>query len=245
MHDSVSFARGLGSFVLLTLLATNSVSAQPGPGRGTPRAATSPEAKRLDAKMEQVADIFMRETAALITSYENIGQFDRARTLLEAVQKLDPHNAEIKQKLDEIHQKILVAHEFDFEIDPDATWQEVGAVQKGRTIRIKVAGDYKLSMGVTAAADGVPNGAPGEGLVAGLPLGAVVGVILAPDMAAALVSGKRNDKQPRPFLVGSTYEKPADQDGILSLKTNVPPGTKCSGRLKARISGPVVGAATR
>lgn len=244
-HTFVSFARELGCVMFLTLLATTSVWAQPGSGRSKASSAPSPEAKRLDAKMEQVADVFMRETAALIASYENIGQFDRARMLLEAVQKLDPNNADVKQKLAEINEKLLVANEFDFEIDPDAAWQEVGAVQKGRTIRIRVAGDYKLSLGVTAAADGVPNGAPGEGLMAGLPLGAVVGVILTPDMAAALASGKRGDKQPRPFLVGSAYEKPAELDGLLYLKTNVPSGTKCSGRLKAKISGPVAETAAR
>lgn len=243
-HTSMCFARRLSLVAFFVLLATTSALAQSGPGRSKPPAA-APEAKRLDAKMEQVAGVFMRETATLIASYENIGQFDRVRMLLEAVQKLDPSNAEVRQKLVEINEKILVANEFDFDIDPDATWQEVGGVQKGRTIRIKVAGDYKLSIGVTAAADGVPNGGPGEGLVAGLPLGAVVGVILTPDMAASVARGERIEKQPRPFLVGSTYERPADLDGVLYLKANVPPATKCSGRLKARISGPVAGTATR
>lgn len=240
-HDVASIARRLALSALLTLLATTIAPAQSGPGRGKPASVTSPEAKRLDVKMEQVADMFMRDTASLITSYENIGQFDRARMLLEVVQKLDPGNVQIKQKLSELHEKILVANEFDFDIDSDASWQEVGAVQKGRIIRVKVAGDYKLSIGATAAADGVPNGAPGEGVVPGLSLGAVVGVILTPGMAAALTGGKRSDKQPRPFLVGSAYEKPADQDGILYLKTNVPPGSKCVGKLKARVSGPTPG----
>jgi hypothetical protein len=37
--------------------------------------------------------------------------------------------------------------------------------------------------------------------------------------------------------VGSKYERPADQDGLLYLKVNVPPGAKCTGRLEAKISG--------
>jgi hypothetical protein len=244
MHFTAASARVRVLAILFPLFVASSALAQPGAVRGKPRAA-SPEAKRLDAKMEHVADMFMRDTASLITSYENIGQFDRARMLLEAVQKLDPDNAQVKQKLAEMQEKILAANEFEFDIDPDAAWQEVGAVQKGRIIRIKVAGDYKLSIGATAAADGVPNGAPGEGMVAGMSLGALMGAILTPEMSAALASGTRSDKPPRPFLVGGAYEKPADQDGVLFLKTNVPPGARCIGRLKARISGPVADAAAQ
>lgn len=238
MHFSMLLARSLVVFVLLAVLASDVGLAQPGTGRAKPRLTTSPEAKRLDAKMEQVADLFMRDTATLITSYENIGQFDRARMLLEAVQKLDPENAQVKAKLTEINEKILVANEFEFDVDPDGSWQEIGGVEKGRPLRIAVAGDYRLAIGLTTAADGVPNGAPGEGLIPGLPLGAIVGVILSPDQMATPANGKRSDKQPRPFLVGSSFEKPAEQDGTLYLKTNIPLGAKGTGRMKARISGP-------
>ena len=230
---------------LVVVSAGDMAWAQPATPRPKPRSTTSPEAKRLDAKMEQVADLFMRDTATLITSYENIGQFDRARILLEAVAKLDPENAQVKAKLTEINEKILVANEFEFDIDSDGEWQEVGGVEKGRPLRIAVAGDYRLALGVTAAADGVANGAPGEGLIPGLPLGAVVGVILSPDQAATGSNGKRSDKQPRPFLVGSSFEKPAEQDGTLYLKANLPPGAKGTGRMKARISGPTPESAGR
>jgi len=191
--------------------------------------------------MEQVAELFLRDTAALITSYENIGQFERARVLLEAVQKLDPDNEQVKSKLAQIGEKILVANEFEFDIDPDGTWQEVGVVEKGRPIRIVIGGEYKFSMGLTSGADGIPNGGSGEGLVPGLPLGAIVGVILSPEQASAAGNGKRSDKQQRVFLVGSSHEKPAEGDGTLYVKANLPPGSRATGRLKARISGPSSG----
>jgi hypothetical protein len=63
-------------------------------------------------------------------------------------------------------------------------------------------------------------------------LGAVLGVI-APPTAAADQPGR----PPKPFLVGSEYERPADADGILYLKANVPVDTKCTGRLEALVSG--------
>ena len=47
-----------------------------------------------------------------------------------------------------------------------------------------------------------------------------------------------NDKPPRPFAVGASFDKPADRDGILHLKVNVPPGARCTGSLKVKISGP-------
>jgi len=37
--------------------------------------------------------------------------------------------------------------------------------------------------------------------------------------------------------VGAAYDRPADRDGILYMKVNVPPGSKCTGSLKARVSG--------
>ncbi len=210
----------------------------------TPKAKTKPlgvlEVKRLDAKTEEVRQSFLRETTLLIRSYEEGGQFDRARVLLEGLQKLDPQNEPIQNKLGELTEQLLDANEFEIDIDPGKPWQPIGMVTKDRPLRIKVAGEYKLATTLSTGPDGVSSDNPAEDLIANVPLGAVMAVIALPVVAAAPADGnKSKDKQPKPFSVGSHYEKKSDRDGMLYLKVNVPPGSKCTGRLTARISGAI------
>ena len=226
---------------LLLLAVTACPAFAQGPAAKAPKAAAKPnplEVKRLDAKLEEVRESFLRDTTNLILSYDRMGQYERAKTVLESLQKLDPRNEAVRTKLADLNAKILEANEFKFDIEPGGGWQPVGTVTKDRTIRIQVVGDYKLSLELESGPEGVPTDNPAEDLVAHVPMGAVTGVIAPAGAAGKPGSGSQNDKPPRPFAVGSSYEKPADRDGVLYLKVNVPPGTKCSGKLAARISGP-------
>jgi hypothetical protein len=211
-------------------------SAKPGAAAKANAKKVNPlEVKRLDARLDEVRESFLRDTTTLIMSYENLGQYERAKTLLESLQKLDPRNEPIKAKLGELNAKIIATNEFDAEIETDASWQPIGAVTKDRMLRIRVAGDYNLTISLTSLGpDGLPTANPAEDLVANVPLGAVMGVITP----AGSAGGNQADKPPRPFAVGSSYEKPADRDGILHLKVNVPPGARCTGTLKVKVSGP-------
>jgi hypothetical protein len=106
-------------------------------------------------------------------------------------------------------------------------------------LRIRVVGDYNLTVSLTSLGpEGLPTANPAEDLVANVPLGAVMGVITPAGSAGQFAGGGQNDRPPRPFAVGGSYEKPADRDGILHLKVNVPPGARCSGTLKVNVSGP-------
>jgi len=155
--------------------------------------------------------------------------------LLESLQKLDPRNEPIKNKLSELNAKIIDTNEFEVELATDESWQPIGAVTKDRPLRIRVSGDYNLTVSLTSLGpDGLPTANPAEDLVANVPLGAVMGVITP----AGSTGGTQNDKPPRPFAVGANFDKPADRDGILRLKVNVPPGARCTGSLKVKVSGP-------
>jgi hypothetical protein len=102
-------------------------------------------------------------------------------------------------------------------------------------LRIRATGDYNLTVSLTSLGpDGLPTANPAEDLVANVPLGAVMGVITP----AGSAGGTQNDKPPRPFAVGANFDKPADRDGILHLKVNVPPGARCTGTLRVKVSGP-------
>jgi len=216
------------------------VSAQPPTAKPKMKPLGVLEVKRLDAKTEEIRQSFLEETTRLIRSYEEGGQFDRARMLLEGLQKLDPQNEPIQKKLGELTEQLLDANEFEIEIDPGKPWQPIGMVTKDRPLRISVAGEYKLATTLSTGPDGVSSKNPAEDLIASVPLGAVMAVISIPVAAGATADGnKSNDKQPKPFSVGSHYEKNSDREGMLYLKVNVPPGSKCTGRLTARISGAI------
>ena len=216
--------------VLAALVGT--VAAQPG-GKSRPKP-PNPEVKKLDAKMEKVKDGFLRDTENLIKSYEDAGSYDRARIILEALQKLYPQNEAIKSKIEQLAVQSLDASETDFDLDVSKSWQEVGPVQKDRTIRIRVQGDYKInSAAVSSGPDGVTGDNPDKDLLPYIPFGAVMGAIIPSGGAGG------NEKPPKPFLVGTSFEKPAERDGTLYLKVNVPPQAKCVGRLQVKIGGTI------
>lgn len=200
--------------------------------RNRPRPANPPELKRLEAKAEEVRDSFLRDTNLLIKQFEDAGQYERAKTLVEALAKLDPQNEPVKTKLTDLNARILDAGEFEVSLNLGKAWQPVGTVERGRPIRIRVAGDYRIVANIEASPDGAPSDDPSADLIPHVPFGAVMAVVADADTA-----NRSSDRQPRPFTVGSSYEKPAERDGVLFLKVNVPPGAKCTGRLDARVSG--------
>lgn len=191
------------------------------------------EIARLDAKMRDVSESFLRDTTALIASYESIGEYDRAKVLLQALGKLNPGNEAVKTKLAELDRRQLDAAEFAVDIDPEKPWIAVGVARKDRLLRIRVTGEYRFTATATVGATGMPARDPAADLVPGVPLGAVMGVI-APPAAAGEVPP---EKRPKPFLVGSEFERPAAADGILYLKANLPANATCTGRLEALVSG--------
>ncbi|MFM7034835.1 MAG: hypothetical protein ACKOYJ_06550 [Planctomycetia bacterium] len=228
----------LATCLLATCLLATSAAAQPAARaagqKGKAKPGNPQDLKRLDARLDEVRESFLRDTTALITSYENLGQYERARMLLESLQKLDPRNEPIKAKLGELTEKILESGEIAVEIVPGAPWLPAGTVTKDRPIRIRVKGDYKMILTTEFGPAGASG--PGDDFVTSVPLGAVMGVIAPP--GAAGQPGTQGDRPPRPFTVGDSYEKPADRDGVLFLRVNVPAGAKCTGRLNAQVSGP-------
>jgi hypothetical protein len=228
------------AFPAIIALVPLAAPAQQVAGRSKPKPANPPELKRLEAKVDEVQESFLNDTSQLIKSFEDIGQYERAKVLLEALQKLDPKNEPVRDKLSALSRQILDANEFEMMLEPGKPWQPVGLVTQGQPLRVFVTGDYKLVTNVTATADGAPSDNPAEDLIAHVPFGAVMGVIANPNPSerpGGSGRGRQDDKQPRAFTIGSSYERPADRDGLLYIKVNVPPGAKCTGRLEAKISG--------
>lgn len=222
-------------------LAAPAAAVEPA-GKSKPKPPNPAELKRLDAELEEIRTSFLRDTTALIFSYEKVGEFERARLLLEALQKLDSKNEAIRTKLAELQERILQQGEFEITLEPGDDWLAVGAVVKDRPLRIEAEGEYKLTLTVPAVGPtGMGSTDPADSLATALPFGAVVAVIVPATTAAASADG-RNDRQkerpPKPFLVGLRHEQAADRDGILYLRVNLPAGTKGIGKFTVRVSGP-------
>lgn len=204
----------------------------------SPRSATrkpSPaEIKRLDSQLNDAYGVFLNQTVDLITSYENLGQFDRAKVIVEALSKLDPENEKMKAKIADLEKQMLDAGVFEVSLVPGDGWQTIGTVSQGDVVRVQISGEYRFQAVGATNADGITGNSPETDFMRGIPLGAVMGVIAPPTTAG----GDKQDEKPRPFVVGANYDKRADKDGVLYLKANLPVGTKCTGRLEAKITGP-------
>lgn len=202
--------------------------------RATNRKPSPAEIKRLDTQLNEAYGVFMNQTVDLITSYENLGQFDRAKAIVEALGKLDPENEAMKAKIADLEKRMLEAGVFEVDLVPGEGWQAIGGVSKGDVVRIQISGEYRFQAVGATNADGITDNSPETDFMRNIPLGAVMGVIAPPTTAG----GDQKEEKPRPFVVGSNYDKRADKEGVLYLKANLPVGSKCTGRLEARVTGP-------
>lgn len=216
-------------------MVTASATANAQPPRSPARKPSPAEIRRLDSKLQEVHGLFVRETADLVSSYEALGQFDRAKAIVEALGKLDPENESVKAKIAELEKQMLEAGVFEVELMPGSGWQAIGGVAKGDVLRVQISGDYRFQVAGSTNAAGLTGDSPETDFMRGIPLGAVMGVI-AP--ASPPDSEKKDEPKPRPFVVGASYDARAESDGVLYLKANLPPGTKCTGKLQAMITGP-------
>lgn len=233
-----------GGVIVAAAVGTSHLAAQPpGKSKAKPKTISPAELKKLDSRLEDVQRSFLKDTESIIRGYEEGGQFDRAKILLEVLLKLDPKNEIIKKKLEQLDDMILDSSESDMELDASKGWQQVGMVVKDRLIRIEVEGDYKFVASLPATPDGFPTKDPANDM-AGAPLGSVVAIILPPGGSGGSTAGggggnggNNQQRQPTPFYVGSKLEQAAQRDGMLLLKVNVPPGSKCTGKLKVKVGG--------
>ncbi len=223
--------------VAVWLIGGALVEAQTSKAKTKPKAISPTEMKKLDIRMEDVQKSFVKETATLIRDFEEAGQPERAKVLLEVLLKLDPKNDQLQKKIDDLNEKILNQTEFEYELDVSKSWVQVGIVTGGKLARITAEGDYKFDASGKLTADGVPSQDPANDMIAGIPLGSLVGVVMPANPQPRNPNNAGNQNRPPPFAVKAEHEWTPKQDGVLLLKVNFPPGTKCTGKLKLKVSG--------
>ena len=99
------------------------------------------------------------------------------------------------------------------------------------TVRIEATGSYKLNLNESLSPNGYPTEDPKTDMAAGSPCGGLIGLVISPGE-----TGKAA-KNSRPFFVGEEREFKPQEDGTLYMRVNVPPSSKCVGKLKLKITG--------
>jgi len=182
----------------------------------------------IDIKFNTMQADFLRETEKLANDYYEAGHFDKAKALLKTVLALDPKRAGVDAKIKFIDEKVLSAHETDFDLDADGTWHATKIVlTKDEPVRLSVKGTYRLMLTMMTGPKGLPASDPKIDMVSGIPLGAVMGIIVTGD----------KDKRGNPFDIGEGDQITPKESGLLYLRVNCPPENKNTGKLKISMSG--------
>ena len=195
----------------------------------TKKPAPAANTSTLDVRAEQLHNSFLKDAETLAGEYFDAGAHDKARVLLQAALALDPKQQNLADKLKLIDETILTANDFNVDVDTSKGWEPAGvSVTENRPIRIQAEGVYKFQLTGSMGPAGAPEKDPKVDMAAGLPCGALIGIIVSTD-----------GKLGRPFLIGEGGDITPKQTGLLLLKVNSPPENRHSGKLKVAISGNV------
>mgnify|MGYP002622824507 FL=1 len=179
----------------------------------------------LNVQAERLEESFVRSTAELALQYERAGEYERAKKLLESVNKLKPGLPNIKKALERLDEEILSANEIDVTVSVSDSWgPAVATVFPEKTFRIQASGTYRFVTTLECGPDGFPTATAAD-MQRGIPCGALMGLIVT------------DGKPGKAFLVGSGDEIQPKEGGILFLKVNAPTGHKSTGEIAVHLSG--------
>lgn len=195
----------------------------------------SPSPKVLDMRTEQAVEQFIREAAELSQQYEEAGQYQKSKRLLESILKLRPDLSGVKQKIQELDEAILSSNEFEMDLEVGRGWGPPRArVFEGKRFRVQAEGTYRFLVNRTVGPEGFPTDEPERNdMAAGVACGALMGLVVSQDE-----SGK--PKAGQPFSIGASRDFRPKEDGLLFLRLNLPPEHQCNGRLHVQLSGSVL-----
>ncbi len=153
--------------------------AQTGTAKAKTKSKTGPSIESLDKRATDMAKNLLKDAVEISKGYEDAGDYDRAKLLLEVLQKLDPKLPGLKEKIEQLTDKSLDKTEFEYELDVARGWSPpVALVSKDRLVRIEATGQYKFEASGNSGPEGLPTDDGGGDLVTGLPVGALIGMIV-------------------------------------------------------------------
>ncbi len=183
--------------------------------------------KKLDADAKNLEETFIRAAAELSHDYEKAGDLESSKKLLQTILKVNPKVPGVREQIKKLDEEILTANELEVEIDVSKGWgAPLGRVSQGEPFRISAKGKYKFITNLSVGPDGFPTKDPAKDMAKNVACGALMGLML-----------DSKGKPGRPFAIGENEEITPKQDGILFLAVNIPPGSRCNGKLRVQLSG--------
>ncbi|MCA9015445.1 MAG: hypothetical protein KDA77_08965, partial [Planctomycetaceae bacterium] len=156
--------------------------------------------------------------------------YEKSREMLESILSIKQDVPGVKEMIKQLNEKLMTSNSSDFEIDASRNWgTPAGFVAKGKSVRIQSTGTYDLITDIKAGVDGLPDTTPMKDLASGIPVGAVMGVVVSQE--------KGKPKMGKPFVIGEKAEYVPKEDGVLMIGLNLPAGHRSTGKIKVRISG--------
>lgn len=199
----------------------------------------------LDVKANEIQGEFIKSAESLATDYYELKEYDKARSLLKSIQALDPERAGLAAKMKLLDENQITSNEVDVEVNPAKPWDSTGVlVTAGKPIRIKADGNYRFAVSSQVGPTGFnPAKEPTPlDMVAGLPIGSLIGIVHSEDRAQTgqpdnRVDKKKDEAKEEPFLIGEGCDYTPQKDGLLFLRVNAPPENKNTGKIKVQITG--------
>ena len=176
-----------------------------------------------DPRLVEAYEKFIKDMEKVALDYERTGQSDKAKEVYKDMLRVVPVYSEAQSKLEKIKGKELTAEKKIINLQVNEGWQDTGLdCVEGKPLVIVADGEWTFKLTKKVTPDGIEI--PKD--LRDFPLGALVGVIVSSD-----------DKENRPFLVGSKLEITAKKSGRLKLCVYDNDPSDNLGRLNVTISG--------
>lgn len=224
---------GLAGLTLI-VAATDSASAQ---GTRPRPSAAATNLRTLESKTQEARQTYLGQLSDLAKGYEDGGNIEQAQETLRQILKVTPDDEQIKARLKILQDKVFQDHQKVIEVDSTKGWISTGLrVTKGEPIRLQSEGSYKFIVNTDIGPDGFATDDVMRDMAAGANCGALIGTVL-PDPARP----GRPAQPTKPFQIGREGEIRPEADGVLFVRLNVPPASKCIGKVKLMVSGNIAG----
>lgn len=210
----------------ITCLGTLPAADKPA-GKSKPKSKSGATSiKSLDIDVEKKRTSLFKDFIEIAAQYEDAGHFDRAKVVLEDLFRLDPKWPGLKEKIDELEDKNFDTNEVKLDFSVNSGWTPTGLnVTKGKPVRVEVVGEYEFRFNAKLTADGLTSEEAGQDYFDGIPIGALMAVVVNNGKSGKAVN-----------LKAKNLWVPAE-DGQVMLKINAPTGHKSAGKLTVKLSG--------
>ena len=189
------------------------------------------EIQEMDAQANKIKEDFVKQMATLATDYANGGEYEKSKAILRKLKEIAPEISGVKEKIQKLNQALMSKNEMmiDFKVTSGGWGSPLGFVTEDKKIRIQVDGKYKFISSALLSPEGFPTSKPPKiGMSADIPCGALMGIVV-----------NKGKKPSKPFYIGFGRDFTPKKSGVLFVKVNVPPGSKCIGKMKIQLSGAI------